>query len=77
MNKCVNDLERGLTKHVLRSLKKSFTPFRDDLLEGQSKQKTAAKALLNTQKSELQKKFDDWKNETVFKKNMNKNLQNA
>ena len=37
MNKCVNDLEKGLTKHLLKSLKKSFTPFRDDLLEGQSK----------------------------------------
>ena len=37
MNKSVDNLERKLSSLVARSLKKSFTPFRDDLIEGQSK----------------------------------------
>lgn len=54
MNKCANDLERGLAKLVGKQMKQAFTPFRDDYLEGQSKQRGALKALVQSQKSDLQ-----------------------
>ena len=72
MNKCVNDLERGLARLVGKQMKKVFTPLRDDLLEGQAKQRGALKALVDSQKSDLQRKFDTWKNQCVHERNLNK-----
>ena len=61
MNKCANDLERGLAKLVGKTMKQAFTPFRDDFLEGQAKQRGALKALVESQKSDMSKHMSKWK----------------
>ena len=72
MNKCVGDLERKLSDLVMRNMKKTFTPLRDDLLEGQAKQRGAINALLQTQQSDVEKSFKKWKYDIAIEKVVNK-----